>query len=64
MLEQGKAFSLWEAAETVCDELTVTPIPWLPCSTAGEGVEQGRREGWGVCFEGLVLFLIILLWFC
>ena len=57
------------AAETMCDELTTTPIPHPPVLLWGEEVEKsgvklspGRREGWGEgVFYDLVLFLIILL---
>ena len=43
-----------EAAETMHDELTITPIPRSPCATGGgqrlkPGVKlsPGRWEGWG-----------------
>ena len=32
------------AAETMCDELTVTPIP---CQEMGVKLSPGRRQGWG-----------------
>jgi len=42
------------AAETMCDELTITPIPCPPVLLWGEGgremgvkLSPGRREGWG-----------------
>ena len=42
------------AAETMCDELTTTPLPCPPPPLGGEEVENsgvklrlGRREGWG-----------------
>ena len=42
------------ATETMCDELTVTPIPHPPVLLAGGGhretglkLSPGRREGWG-----------------
>ena len=44
------------AAETTCDELTVTPIPHPPALLGGyvENLEvklcPGRREGWGKVF--------------
>ena len=48
------------AAETMCDELTVTPIPRPPALLGGGGgretrvkLSQGRREGWG---EGVLRF--------
>ena len=45
------------AAETACDELTVTPIPCPPALLRGKGVDRepgvklspGRREWWGEC---------------
>jgi len=60
MMEQGKSVRSPPpeeegAAETMCDELTVTPIPRppLPLRVGGGGREMGvkltpgRREGWG-----------------
>jgi len=40
------------AAETMCDELTTTPMPHPPHRSGGEGrktgvkLSLGRREGW------------------
>jgi len=56
MLEQGQSVrnpppGEERAAETMCDELTVTPIPL--CHGGGRGrktgvkLSPGRREGWG-----------------
>jgi len=58
MLEQGKSMRSPPpeeegAAETTCDELTVTPIPRPPVLLRGRRREMGvklrpgRREGWG-----------------
>jgi len=55
------------AVETMCDALTVTPIPCPPASHRGGGRETrvklspGRRRGGGKVFEDLDLFLTILL---
>ena len=48
-----------EAAETLCDELTITPIPCPPVLLAGGGgreigseVEPGKKQGEGTrCFK-------------
>ena len=62
MLEQGKrvrspAPEEDGAAETMCDELTASPIPLCrwgeEVEKTGSGVEPGRREGWG---EGVLRF--------
>jgi len=60
MLEQGKSVRSPPpeeagAAETLCDELTVTPIPRHPAPLAmggggremGVKLSPGRREEWG-----------------
>ena len=58
-LEQGKTVRSLPpegqgAAETMCDELTITPIPHTPAPLGGGGGSEtgvklslGRREGWG-----------------
>ena len=63
MLEQGKSVMSPapeedEAAETMCDELTVTPIPCPPVLLGGVGRESrsegvpGKKGGVeGRCFE-------------
>ena len=64
MLEQGKsvrspAHEEDEVAETMCDELTINPIPHPPAPLGGlvenPGVKLclGRREGWR---EGVLRF--------
>ena len=59
MLEQGQSVRSLPpegqgAVETMCDELTITPIPHSPLLLRGEEGEKsgvklspGRREGWG-----------------
>ena len=69
MLEQGKHVRSPPpeeegAAETMCDELTQTPIPRPPAPLGGGGGREksgvklslGRREGWG---EGVLRFSFI-----
>ena len=55
------------AAETMCDELTTTPIPCSLCHWGGGGreirskAEPGKKGGvGGRCFRTLFLFLISL----
>jgi len=67
-LEQGKSVRsppLEEegAAETMCDELTVTPIPHPPAPLGGRrqrnGIEAepGKKGGvWGRCFKICICF--------
>jgi len=62
MLEQGKSVSNPPpqeegVAETMCDDLTTTPIPCTTVPLGGQEVEKsgvklspGRREGWGKVF--------------
>ena len=64
MLDQGKSVRSPPPeeegeAETMCDELTATPVPRPPVALRGKEVEDsgaklspGRREGWG---EGVFL---------
>jgi len=73
MLEQGKSVRSpppegQGAAETTCDELTVTPIPHPPAPLRGKRerngseTEPGKKGGLGgKVFEDLVLFLTVLL---
>ena len=73
MLEQGQSVRSpppeeEEAAETPCDELTVTPIPRPPVLLGGGGREirsevEPRKKGdvGGRCFKFCLYFLITLL---
>jgi len=57
------------AAETMCDELTITPFPIPLCHSGGGGVETGvklslgRREGWGegVLRSGVICHYLALI---